>query len=216
MASVCVNACVCVYVCAELHRHPRVQWHRYHHSPHPQWHQPSGKEADGPCVRTEGKWRLRARGGGLWEESVYALPGMWHSRCCETKYQRQFCLTAQMTHIARSDLKCRTSLFPEKGLGRGYQFFQSGHLGDAELSPELRNSKSIQEGKAWNLTSSAGWEGEEKHHSSVVSDLAALGGREQLKKSTTKPFRCHQNHFSLCQEAPFSVLPLTRQLIMLS
>lgn len=52
-ASICVN--VCVSVCSELHSHPRVQWHRHHHSLDPQWHQPSGEEADGPGVRTEGK-----------------------------------------------------------------------------------------------------------------------------------------------------------------
>lgn len=37
----------------ELHRHSWVQWHRHHHRAHPQRHQPSRQEADGPCAGTQ-------------------------------------------------------------------------------------------------------------------------------------------------------------------
>lgn len=46
------------FLWTELHCYSRVQRHWHHHSINSQWHQPSGKEEDGPRVGAEGKWML--------------------------------------------------------------------------------------------------------------------------------------------------------------
>lgn len=46
------------FLWTELHCYSRVQRHWHHHCVNSQWHQPSGKEEDGPRVGAEGKWML--------------------------------------------------------------------------------------------------------------------------------------------------------------
>lgn len=78
----CANVS-CAPLFSELHSHPWVQWHRHHHSPDPQWHQPSGKEEDGPCVRAEKASRnWKQKNERIWKLCC-VLPVPWRGHCCE-------------------------------------------------------------------------------------------------------------------------------------
>lgn len=133
------------------------------------------------------------------------------TRYCETKYQRQFCLTEWMTHIAHSDLKCRTLLFPKKGLAR-IPAFQLGHL---EWRVVTRTEKFKKYPRMESLKSEiqwggGGWEGEGKDRSSSFW-ACCFWGRGQQKNVQHDPSSVSRNQFLRSQVTSFSVLSLTWQ-----